>query len=122
MLDLYKNIKQIRQELGLTQTDLAHLIGYADKSMIAKIEKGDVDLPQSKIVAFANALNTTPSHLMGWDESPAAAASIRSEEFSEHEKDVIRHYRNADEPIKGAVRKLLDMPEEKSQSSDLSVG
>lgn len=67
MLELYKNIKRRRQQLKMTQTDLALKMGYADKSMIAKIEKGNVDLPQSKILAFANALETTPGELMGWD-------------------------------------------------------
>lgn len=65
MLQLYKNIKSRRQSLGLTQADLASLTGYADKSMIAKIEKGLVDLPQSKIQTFADALHTTASALMG---------------------------------------------------------
>lgn len=51
----------------MTQSELAEIMGYADKSMIAKIEKGLVDLPQSKIIAFANALNTKPGDLMGLD-------------------------------------------------------
>lgn len=67
MLELYKNIKRRRQQLKMTQTDLALKMGYADKSMIAKIEKGNVVLPQSKILAFANVLETTPGELMGWD-------------------------------------------------------
>lgn len=67
MLQLYKNIKNRRNELHLTQSELADKMGYADKSMIAKIEKGLVDLPQSKIFAFAKALETTPSYLMGWE-------------------------------------------------------
>ena len=67
MLQLYKNIKERRTELHLTQSELADKMGYADKSMIAKIEKGLVDLPQSKIIAFAKALETTPSYLMGWE-------------------------------------------------------
>lgn len=65
MLELYKNIKKRRLELNMTQTDLAKAMGYADKSMIAKIEKGIVDLPLSKIELFADALNTSPSELMG---------------------------------------------------------
>lgn len=69
MLQLYKNIKKQRQLLGMTQTDLAKKMGYADKSMIAKIEKGVVDLPQSKIIAFAEVLKTTPSNLMGWENN-----------------------------------------------------
>ncbi len=68
MLELYTNIKKRRKELGLTQTDLALKLGYADKSMIAKIESGKIDLAQSKIVAFADVLKTTPAYLMGWED------------------------------------------------------
>ena len=67
MLQLYKNIKSRRIELNMTQSDLASKMGYADKSMIAKIEKGVIDLPQSKIIAFAKVLNTAPGILMGLD-------------------------------------------------------
>lgn len=72
MLQLYKNIKHRRKELGMTQTDLAKKLGYTDKSMISKIENGSIDLPQSKIISFAEVLNISPSDLMGWEEpSPA---------------------------------------------------
>ena len=76
MLELYKNIKRRRQQLKMTQTDLALKMGYADKSMIAKIEKGNVDLPQSKFLAFANALETTPGELMGWDYETEATETV----------------------------------------------
>ena len=64
-MELYANIKKRRKELGLTQSELARRVGYKDKTAIAHIEKGDIDLPQSKIVAFADALNTTPGDLLG---------------------------------------------------------
>lgn len=66
MLELYENIKKWRLARGMTQTDLAMKVGYSDKSMIAKIEKGLVDLPQSKIEELANALWVSPADLMGW--------------------------------------------------------
>ncbi len=68
-MKLYENIKRRRSELGITQTELAHRLGYSDRSAIAHIEKGDIDLPQSKIVAFAEALSTTPGELLGEVES-----------------------------------------------------
>lgn len=68
MIDLYLNIKKRREELGLTQSQLAERIGYADKTMISKIEKGLIDLPQSKILLIAEALRTSASALMGWSE------------------------------------------------------
>ena len=45
-------------------------MGYKDKSSISKIENGKADIPQSKIAAFADALQTTPAYLMGWEEQP----------------------------------------------------
>ena len=70
MIELYKNIKKKRQSLGISQDELAKKTGYSGKSMIARIESGDVDLPQSKIMLFARALDVSPSDLMGWDEHP----------------------------------------------------
>ena len=67
MLKLYENIKKRRSELKMTQDELAKKCGYKDRSMIALIERGDIDLPQSKIFAVADALRTTPSALMGMD-------------------------------------------------------
>ena len=68
MLKLYLNIKRLREERGLSQDTLAKLTGYTDRSSITKIEKGQVDLQQSKIELFAKALGTTSRELMGWDE------------------------------------------------------
>lgn len=65
MLELYHNIKRIRKEKNLTQDELARLSGYTDRSSIAKIERGDVDLPQSKILQIARALGVSAGDLMG---------------------------------------------------------
>lgn len=65
MLDLYKNIRKFRIEQKMTQDELARRTGYTDRSSIAKIERGDVDLPQSKIILIANALGVSAGTLMG---------------------------------------------------------
>lgn len=64
-MDIYRRIKNRRLELGMTQGDLAKKLGYTSRTSIAKIEAGENDIPQSKIVAFAKALDTNPSYLMG---------------------------------------------------------
>jgi len=78
MLELYKNIKKRRQELGLSQAELAKMVGYTDRSTIARIEAGKIDLPQSKILAIAKALDVAPGELMGWDEEIVATKPIHS--------------------------------------------
>lgn len=67
-MDLHENIKLLRETRGLSQQELAALVGYTDRSSIAKIEAGQVDLSQSKIAAFAKALGVSPAYLMGWSE------------------------------------------------------
>lgn len=68
MQKIYENIKKYRLSLGLTQSELAERVGYTDRSMIAKIESGKIDLSRNKVYDFAEALHTTPITLLGLDE------------------------------------------------------
>lgn len=60
-------IKARRLELGLTQDELAKKLGYKSRSTINKIEMNINDITQPKIIEFANALDTTIQHLMGFE-------------------------------------------------------
>lgn len=66
--NLCDNIRRLRIKQGLTQEELAKRLGYADKSMIAKIEKGVVDLPHSKVSEFAKVFGVSPAYLAGWEK------------------------------------------------------
>ena len=67
MLTLYKNIRKLRKQNSWSQEELATRMGYGDRSSIAKIEGGKVDLSQSKILDFARVFGVDPSELMGDD-------------------------------------------------------
>lgn len=67
MAEIGKRIREKREAIGMTQEELASKLGYKNKSSIAKIETGANDIVQSKVIEFANVLNTTVSYLMGWD-------------------------------------------------------
>ncbi len=67
--DIGMRIRQRRKELNLTQEELAIKLGYRSRSSINKIEIGERSLTQSKIKAIADALDTTPSFIMGWGDS-----------------------------------------------------
>ena len=68
MNKLYVNIKKLRKQFNLSQEELAFKTGYTDRSSIAKIESGEVDLPQSKIQLFADVFHVTPQFLMGYTD------------------------------------------------------
>lgn len=78
-MKLYENIRQLRKERGWSQETLAKKTGYTDRSSIAKIEAGEVDLSQSKIVAFANVFDVDPVELMGIDDNAFGADLVRGE-------------------------------------------
>lgn len=67
-MNIFERIKKLRIEKGLSQEDLAKKVGYTHRSSIGKVETGLVDLSQSKIKAFAKALDVTPQYLMGWED------------------------------------------------------
>ena len=65
MLTLYENIQKYRNLRGMSQEQLAELVGYKDRTSIAKIEAGNVDLSNSKIRKFAEALSVSEIELLG---------------------------------------------------------
>lgn len=89
-------IKRLREDKKMSQSALAELVGYKDKTAIAKVESGKVDLPQSKISAFAKALNTTTSYLFADDniseEPQTIAAHFDGDEYTEEELDEIKKF------------------------------
>lgn len=71
-LTIGDRIRIRREELGMTQLELAEKAGFKSKTSINKIELGVQGLTQSKIKAVAEALRIRPSDLMGWrdEEQP----------------------------------------------------
>lgn len=65
-------IRARREELGMSQEELALKLGYKSRSTINKIESGGRNLRQSKILAIAKALDTTTDYIMGWEEEEPA--------------------------------------------------
>lgn len=75
-MELGDRIRLRREELGLSQDELAQKLGYKSRSSINKIEKGQNDIPQSKVSEFAIALDTTAEYLLGLDVNGNKQADI----------------------------------------------
>jgi transcriptional regulator with XRE-family HTH domain len=73
-------IRERRLKLGMTQDDLAKKLGYKSRASVNKIENDAQTLTQSKVVAMAAALNTTPLYLMGWDKPETKKAYYLDDE------------------------------------------
>ena len=110
-------IKQRRIELGLSQDELATMLGYKSRSSINKIERDGQNLPQPKIMQIARALNVKPSYIMGWEQESGVFYGIDSKFFGKQEVHVllteeefalIKKYRQLDADGKADINDLID--------------
>lgn len=68
LMTIYDRIKYLRENANMSQQELAEKVGFKTASAVNKIELGLRDINQTKILAFAKALETTPSFLLGEDD------------------------------------------------------
>ena len=101
-----ENIFRMRKQLNWTQEELALKMGYKSKSTINKIEMGINDIPQSKIVQFAEVLGTTPAHLMGWEEDIKKDSPTEAD-LSEGEKILLDLFRRVPEDKQELVLQMI---------------
>ena len=100
-----ENILLMRKRLGWTQEELAKRMGYKSKSTINKIELGINDIPQSKIVQFADVLGTTPAHLMGWNDEETTPPE--EPKLSEGEQTLLDLFRRVPEDKQALVLQMI---------------
>lgn len=118
-MTLGNKIKTRRKELGMSQTELAQKTGYADKSAISKIEHGLVELGQSGILKFADALEIDYHYLMDWTDENGKEK--KTPEVTEEDLKLIRAYQAAPTYIQQAVRDLLHISEKEPDSKSSKV-
>jgi len=58
-------IARYREEKGLSQEELAHMLGYKSRSTIHKIESGQREVPRKMIAQLSITLNVSPLDLLG---------------------------------------------------------
>lgn len=104
-MEWYEKIKMRREELGMSQQDLAKALGYKDRSTIAKIESGINEISLSKMVAFSEALKTSIINIIS-DNEEKKPATFRHE-LSPDEVDLLDKYRAASEEKKNAIHVLI---------------
>lgn len=109
-MDIGQIIKQRREELGMSQEELARMAGYKSRSSINKIEVDGRGLPQSKITAIAKALKTTPASLMGWEETESFALDHVNSCFGESAREMMSNFQKLNESgQKEALKRVGEM-------------
>jgi transcriptional regulator with XRE-family HTH domain len=72
------NIRNVRKAVGLTQSALGAMVGVPGV-YISRYESGEVGVSTDMVVKLAHALNSTPSHLLGFSDSKTTLQAERDE-------------------------------------------
>lgn len=96
MRSLYENIKKIRKQKKMKQNELSKLAGYSSNAMITRIEKGDIDLPYSKIETFSEVLDVSVPKLLGFCDSDIMdrinKLSPAGRDYMEKQLEFVEHF------------------------------
>ena len=63
-----ERIKQLREDKGLSQDELAKIMGYASRQTVSKAECHGDNITTTKVAKYADALGVSFAYLMGWED------------------------------------------------------
>lgn len=121
-MEIGEIIKKRREELGMSQEELAFKAGYKSRSSINKIEVDGRGLPHSKILAIAAALRTTPTRLMGWENDAASGFDYVNGCFGTQAGEMLKHYQLMnDKGQKEALKRVQEMAQIPDYTKNVST-
>lgn len=115
----YENYAKFRNSQRLRDSDVAKKAGIP-QSTFSDWKKGKSTPKMEKIQKIADALGTTPAHIMGWDEYDEInkkqedvlhklldLGKIPHQDYSEEEQRLLQEYRNLNEESKRQLVVML---------------
>jgi len=93
-MTLGEKVKLRREELNLSQEELAEKMNYKSKTSIHKIEVGITDLPLSKVKELAAVLKTTSAYLMGWEDKKEEKENNIFSQLTDEELAKLEKFKN----------------------------
>lgn len=102
-MDMGQKIYNLRNQKGMTLEELGIKVGVG-KSTVRKWENGIIaNMKRDKIAKVAEALETTPAYLMGWEDH------LEYKPVSKQEQAHLNKYRLIDDKGKHTVDTVLEM-------------
>jgi len=124
-MELADKVRIRREQLGLSQEELALRMGYKSRSSINKIETGR-PVTQKIIARLADALGVSIPYLMGWDEKPAdelqgMGALAAQLLLDQDAMEMAREYMQLSDADRYAVRLVIASMAQKKTDAGASV-
>lgn len=111
-----QRIKQRREELGLSQQELATRLGYKSKVSISNAENDRDDMTTTRVQKYAKALETTSAYLMGWEKGVDFKVDDMATVEQKEERPIKHLIMYADYFNRLSIRNFMDVAKDCSDS------
>ena len=78
-----KRLKELRERMGISQTDFAIMIGESKQNLYKYEHNIITNVPSDKIEVMAEILGCSPAYLMGWQEKETPQEEERAKRIRE---------------------------------------
>ena len=103
-------IRERRIELGMTQEELAHRVGFKSKSSVNKIELGQRDVSTDQTKLFAKVLDVSPMWLLDYEGMVREQRKDKFvSEYGEEAYEFFQKYLELSERNKIRIEERIDM-------------
>ena len=105
---MVENLKKLRLESGLSQQQLANVVGVSQQS-INKYENHGVEPDIATLIAFAKYFDTSVDYLIGITDIRRKYEVVHPYDLNFNEKELVENYRNATHKDKQIIGLILNL-------------
>lgn len=116
-----RNIKELRKLRGISQEELADLVGYTNKSAVSRMEKGEWTPSPEKLEKIAEVLQATPEEIQGDAKNyELTKAKLRQKAYSEFQTLFSLSSKATPEQLQSAIDYLRFLTQNNSDDDNSS--
>ena len=104
---MVKNLKLLRNKKGISQQQLADVIGISQQS-VNKYENHNVEPDNNILIEFANYFNTSVDFLIGHTNIEHIIEKVEAFELNKDEANLINKYRTLNNSEKQSIKLVID--------------
>lgn len=102
---MIKNLKKLRRDKGITQKQLANMLGVSQQS-VNKYENHNVEPDLSTVMKMADYFGTSVDYLIGYTDAETENASLHT--VSEEEAVLLRSWRVLSSSQRAAISAIIE--------------
>lgn len=104
---MVKNLKKLRNKKGISQQQLADVIGTSQQS-INKYENHSIEPDIDTLILMAKFFNTSVDYLIGNTQINRIIENVKPNDLNQDETELVENYRKLNKKRRESIRMIID--------------